>query len=317
MPAQGPPSERARPGRRDDPTAGPEGPPPAHVLSFDVEEYFQVEAAAAKVRPRDWQQFPTRIEPAVERILEILADGGASATFFVLGWVAARHGGLVTRMANAGHEIASHGMSHQMLTRLTCRQFSAELADSRKLLEDLSGAAVLGYRAPTFSITRRTAWAIDSLVEAGFEYDSSVFPIRHDRYGVPDAPRWAHWAVGPAGGRILEIPPLTLRVLGMNLPVGGGGYLRLLPVRVVGRGLSSARRLGRSGVIYVHPWELDPDQPVLPMTRLGRWRHRVNLCRTADKLRWLLSRHTFGSFRQTMPALRAAGDRDRIYRFGT
>jgi polysaccharide deacetylase family protein (PEP-CTERM system associated) len=287
------------------------------VLSFDVEEYFQVEAAAARVPPRDWQQFPTRVERPVERILEILAEHGASATFFVLGWVARRHGSLVARIAKAGHEVASHGMSHQMLTRLTCQQLSAELSDSRKLLQDLCGEAVLGYRAPTFSITRQTAWAIDALVEAGFEYDSSVFPIRHDRYGVPDAPRWAHWAVGPAGGRILEIPPLTLRVLGMNLPVGGGGYLRLLPVRIVSRALDSAGRLGQSGVIYMHPWELDPGQPVLPMTRLGRWRHRVNLHRAADKLRWLLSRHIFRSFRQSMPALRAAAGTDCVYGIGT
>jgi hypothetical protein len=147
-------------------------------------------------------------------------------------------------------------------------------------------------------------------VAAGYTYDSSVFPIRHDRYGVPDAPRWAHWAVGPAGGRILEIPPLTLRVCGMNLPVGGGGYLRLLPIGLVHRGLRAAANAGRAGVIYLHPWELDPDQPVLPMTRLGRWRHRVNLHRTETKLRWLLSRHAFGSFRESMPALRAAAKTD-------
>lgn len=313
--AQSPPDDRARPNRQDTGLAtGPSGLRPAHVLSFDVEEYFQVEAAAASVHPRTWKQFQPRVEQAVDRILEILADGGASATFFILGWVARRHASLVTRIANAGHEVASHGMSHQMLTRLTCRQFATELANSRKLLEDLSGQAVLGYRAPTFSITRGTAWAIDSLVDAGFQYDSSVFPIHHDRYGVPDAPRWAHWAVGPAGRRILEIPPLTLRLMGMNLPVGGGGYLRLLPIRIVSRALNAASRLGKSGVIYMHPWELDPDQPVLPMTRLGRWRHRVNLRRTAEKLRWLLARHAFGSFRESLPTLGDTAETD--YHFG-
>ena len=274
-----------------------------HVLSFDVEEYFQVEAAAGTVRPENWPEFDTRIEQAVDEILEILADSAASATFFCLGWVAGRHGEMIKRIADAGHEIASHGMSHQMINHMTPQQFAGELADSRKMLEDLSGEPVVGYRAPTFSITQKTAWAIDSLVDAGFEYDSSVFPIRHDRYGVPDAPRWAHWAVGPGERRILEIPPLTLRALGANLPVGGGGYLRLLPVGLVNRGLNTAKRLGRTGVIYLHPWELDPDQPILPMSRLSRWRHRVNLHRTATKLRCLLTRHKFGSFRQAMNTL--------------
>jgi len=295
------------------PTEHPRGKP-AHVLSFDVEEYFQVEAAAGTVRPENWPEFDTRIEQAVDEILEILAEHTASATFFCLGWVARRHGEMIKRIAGAGHEIASHGMNHQMINHMTPREFADELADSKKLLEDLSAKPVVGYRAPTFSITRKTAWAIDSLVDAGFEYDSSVFPIRHDRYGVPDAPRWAHWAVGPGGRRILEIPPLTLRALGANLPVGGGGYLRLLPVGVVNRGLNSAERLGRTGVIYLHPWELDPDQPILPMSRLSRWRHRVNLHRTATKLKWLLSRHKFGSFRQAMNSLLSSATAE--HRFG-
>jgi polysaccharide deacetylase family protein (PEP-CTERM system associated) len=286
------------------------------VLSFDVEEYFHVEAAAARVRPEDWPSFPSRLEPALEAILQLLADHHTSATFFVLGWVARRQGHLVARIAQAGHEVASHGMSHQMLHRLTPEQFQGELTDSKKLLEDLSSSPVLGYRAPTFSITHKTAWAIDSLAAAGYTYDSSVFPIRHDRYGVPEAPRWAHWATGPAGGRILEIPPLTLRVCGMNLPVGGGGYLRLFPVRLVHCGLNAARRAGRGGVLYVHPWELDPGQPLLPMGRLSRWRHRVNLHRTEAKLRWLLSRHAFQDFRGSMPAFRACTDPDNVYGVG-
>ena len=294
------------------PDSSPSGGP-THVLSFDVEEYFHVEAAAARVRPEDWPSFPSRLEPALDAILQLLADHHASATFFVLGWVARRQGHLVARIAQAGHEIASHGMSHQMLHRLAPEQFQAELADSKKLLEDLSCSPVLGYRAPTFSITHETAWAIDSLVAAGYTYDSSVFPIRHDRYGVPEAPRWAHWAVGPAGGRILEIPPLTLKACGMNLPVGGGGYLRLFPVGLVHRGLKAAARAGRAGVLYVHPWELDPGHPVLPMGRMSRWRHRVNLHRTEAKLRWLLSRHAFGSFRQAMQAIHSTVDGEFAY----
>ncbi len=266
----------------------------SHMLSFDVEEYFQVEAAAdGGTRPQQWDSFEKRLAPCVERILRLLSDHDASATFFVLGWVARHERDVVRMIANAGHEIASHGMGHAMLGRLAPEQFHRELLDSRRLLEDISGRPVVGFRAPTFSITHETAWAIDVLAEAGYKYDSSVFPIRHDRYGVPGAPRFAHLAVGPNGGEILEIPPLTLRVMGVNWPVGGGGYLRLLPVCLVAAALNGAGRLGRSGMIYLHPWELDPDQPILPMSRLARRRHRVNLGRTDAKLRRLLRRFRF------------------------
>jgi polysaccharide deacetylase family protein (PEP-CTERM system associated) len=285
----------------------------SHVLSFDVEEYFHVEAAAASVRPEDWPGMESRLAPAVDRVLELLAEHDASATFFILGWLARRQGGLVARIAKAGHEIASHGMSHRMVQCLQPEEFRSELSDSRKLLEDLCSSPVVGYRAPTFSLTHETAWAIDALAEAGYEYDSSVFPVRHDRYGVPNAPRWAHWAVGPAGGKVLEIPPLTLRVLGMNLPVGGGGYLRFFPIRLLGRGLSVARRAGKVAVVYLHPWELDPHQPILPMGRFARWRHRVGLGRTESKLRWLLKRHPFTDFRRCMHTLRSSADEHFTY----
>lgn len=280
-----------------------------HLLSFDVEEYFQVEAAARSgVRREDWQGFATRLGPSVDRVLQALADHQASATFFVLGWVAQHEADVVRRIAAAGHEIASHGMEHRMLQRLTPDQFRRELLDSRRMLEDLSGQPVIGYRAPTFSITHETAWALDVLAETGYRYDSSVFPIHHDRYGVPDAPRGIHRAVGPAGGSLLEIPPLTLRFAGTNWPVGGGGYLRLLPVRVLGRALKKAARQGRPGMIYLHPWELDPGQPVLPMPRLTRFRHRAGLRRTEAKLRWLLRRFQFTGIGRRLDSLLAQAD---------
>ena len=274
-----------------------------HLLSFDVEEYFQVEAASKGVPSDQWDHYPRRLGPVVDCILELLVERGITATFFVLGWVAQQEPETVRRIADAGHEIASHGMTHDMIGRLSPEQFRGELAESRQLLEDLSGSPVLGYRAPTFSITRDTAWALDVLAELGFLYDSSVFPIRHDRYGVPDAPRFAHRAVGPDGGNILEIPPLTLRLFGSNLPAGGGGYLRLFPVRLVATALKAAARRGERGMIYLHPWELDPGQPMLPMGRLSRWRHRVGLGRTQSKLRWLLSRFNFTSVRDHFEAL--------------
>lgn len=201
-----------------------------------------------------------------------------------------------------------------MLQHLTLDQFRRELLDSRRMLEDLSGQPVIGYRAPTFSITHETAWALDVLAETGYRYDSSVFPIHHDRYGVPDAPRGIHRAVGPAGKGLLEIPPLTLRFAGTNWPVGGGGYLRLLPVRVLGRTLKTAARRGRRGMIYLHPWELDPGQPVLPMPRLTRFRHRVGLRRTEAKFRWLLRRFRFTGIGRCLDSLLEQAD--GAYQYG-
>lgn len=277
------------------------------MLSFDVEEFFQVQAAAlGGLRPEDWDRYDLRLAPCVDHILELLAAHNAGATFFVLGWVARREPEVVRKIAAAGYEIASHGMDHRMVHLLSKDDFRADIRQSKSLLEDLSGRAVLGYRAPTFSITRRTAWALDVLAEEGFGYDSSIFPIRHDRYGVPDAPCRPFRAKGPGGAEILEIPPLTLRVLGMNMPVGGGGYLRLLPSHVLAHAIRKAQWQNQPGMIYLHPWEFDPGQAILPMSRVSRFRHRVNLARTSAKLTRLLSRFDFGSVESCLESLRAA-----------
>jgi len=289
-------------------------PPVVHMLSFDVEEYFQVEAAArGGVTADQWEAFPKRLEPVIDRLLETLAAHRASATFFVLGWVARHERDLIARIAEAGHEIASHGMSHRMLGRLTPEEFTQDLRNSRRLLEDIAGRPVIGYRAPTFSITHRTAWALDVLADEGFQYDSSVFPVRHDRYGVPDAPPCVHRAVGPGGRGLLEIPPLTMRLARANWPVGGGGYLRLLPVRVPAHALRAAGRRGQAAMLYLHPWELDPDQPLLPMSRPSRLRHRLGLRGTARKLQWLLARFRFGAARDLLGALKASVLAEHVY----
>ncbi len=281
--------------------------PATCLLSFDVEEYFQVEAAArGGLAAETWDSWPKRLPRAVDRLLELLAAHDASATFFVLGWVARHEPAVVRRIAEAGHEVASHGMTHRMLGPLGRDAFEQELADSRRLIEDLAGGPVVGYRAPTFSVTHTTAWALDALAEAGYRYDSSVFPVRHDRYGVPDAPTGPHRARGPGGGVVLELPPLTLRAAGANWPVGGGGYLRLFPRRLCGRALRRAVRAGVPGMVYLHPWEIDPDQPHLPMSRASRFRHRVGLRRTESKLRWLLSRFRFTGVRDQLAALEAS-----------
>ena len=229
-----------------------------HALSFDVEESFQVQAAAdGGVGVDDWCNYERRLPAQVNRVLDLLAEHHVTATFFVLGWVAQHEPDVVRRIAAAGHEIASHGMGHAMLSELTAEAFRGELRQSRALLEDLARSQVTGFRAPTFSIRPDTLWALDVLAEEGFAYDSSIYPIRHDRYGIPGAPAWLHRAVGPAGGSILEIPPLSMRLCGLRLAVGGGGYLRLFPSGMVRRGLKLAEGAGQPGMIYLHPWELD------------------------------------------------------------
>ncbi|HNX27674.1 MAG TPA: DUF3473 domain-containing protein [Phycisphaerae bacterium] len=269
---------------------------PNHIISFDIEEYFQVESAAeAGVAGDDWAGYESRVEREVDVILSILGEAGVCATFFVLGWVGMRHKILIRRIADYGHEIASHGMSHRMINRLKRDEFYAELCDSKRILEDITGRTVKGFRAPTFSIMHSTAWAIDELCRAGYSYDSSIFPVHHDRYGVPDAPRWIHRAMGPGGGEVIEIPPLTLRLLGGNLPAGGGGYFRLFPLWLTSHAIGAAQRGGHAAMIYLHPWEFDPEQPVLPLGRLAKFRHRVGLGRTAGRLRTLLKRYTFGT----------------------
>lgn len=280
--------------------------PTRHLLSFDIEEYFQVEAVRrAGLSASQWPRFSSRLDVGLDRILALLAQSQTRATFFVLGRVARKQGPAIRRIARAGHEIASHGMTHRMLTDLTPEVFATELRDSRSLLEDLSGQAVVGFRAPTFSLMRRSAWAVDVLAEAAYRWDSSVYPIRHDRYGVPDAPLGPHRATGPGGGEILEIPPLTMTLGPMRIPAGGGGYLRLLPVRFIGRAIASADRQGRAAMLYLHPWEFDPDQPRLIASALSNWRHRVNLDKTAAKLAWLLERFEFTSVAEQLPALQA------------
>jgi len=276
-----------------------------NAMSCDLEEYFQVQCCDGVIAPEAWDTMPSRLEPSTERVLALLDEAGVKATFFVLGWNAERHPDLVRRIAAAGHEIASHGYAHKMIPDQRPEEFRADVCRAKALLEDLTGRPVLGYRAPTFSITERSRWAIAILAEAGYRYDSSVFPIRHDRYGIPDAPRFLHELNGAECGmrgaecgvrnaegtdrpHLIEFPPTTLRVLGTNVPVAGGGYLRLLPARLILAALRRVNRLGHPAIVYFHPWELDPEAPRLPLRGLRRFRHYVGLARAAAKLRLLL-----------------------------
>lgn len=264
-----------------------------NFLTVDVEEYFQVEGFADVVDRSSWDGWESRVRGQTLRILDLLDAARQKGTFFVLGWCARKDPDLVAEIARRGHEVACHGFSHRMADQLGEAAFRDDTQRAKELLETILGSPVLGYRAPSFSFTDRTPWAHGVLADLGFAYSSSVFPVRHDRYGVPDAPRTT-WIVRTSGGReIAEIPPLTMRVAGQNLPVAGGGYMRLLPVQVVGRGIDAMNAAGHPAMLYMHPWEIDPGQPRIHGRPMNRFRHYVGLAGMESKLRWLLDRYAF------------------------
>ena len=263
-----------------------------NALTIDVEDYFQVSAFAPYIRRDDWERCECRVEHNVARILELLAGRQIKATFFVLGWIAERYPALVRSIGAAGHEIASHGYGHQRASDLTEAQFSCDIERAKAILEDIAGAAVLGYRAPSFSIGAGNLWAFDCLARAGYRYSSSVYPIRHDHYGMPEAPRFVH----RVRDDLIEIPVTTLRVFNRNLPSSGGGYFRLLPYSVSRWMLKQVNAgEGQAAIFYFHPWEIDPGQP-----RIGgidartRFRHYVNIARMGGRLRQLLADFRWG-----------------------
>lgn len=261
---------------------------PVNAMTVDVEDYFQVSALAPHVRRDAWEDMPSRVERNTDRVLEMFAEAGVRGTFFTLAWVAERFPGLVRRIVEEGHELASHGMQHVRVSDQAPAQFAEDAGRAKAILEDTGGVAVRGYRAASFSIGAATPWAFDVLADAGYGYSSSVYPIRHDHYGMPGAPRFA-WR--PLAGRdFVEVPIATVRVAGRTVPCGGGGYFRLLPYGLSRRGLQ--RVLDRDGqpvVFYFHPWEIDPDQPRVQGAGFrARFRHYTNLDRMADKLRAVL-----------------------------
>jgi polysaccharide deacetylase family protein (PEP-CTERM system associated) len=257
-----------------------------HAVTVDVEDYFQVLALSGAVARADWDDMPRRVVGNTERILDLFAEAGARGTFFTLGWVADRHPALVRRIVAEGHELASHGYGHELVNRLTEAEFRADLARARATLEDTGGIRVIGYRAPTFSIGPSTPWAYRVLAEEGHLYSSSLYPVRHDLYGMPDAPRHAF---RPNDG-IWEFPMTTVHRAGRRIPCSGGGYFRLLPYPVFRANLRRWENTETMpGIFYTHPWEIDPGQPRIPVaSRLSRFRHYVNLSKTEAKLRRLL-----------------------------
>ncbi len=260
-----------------------------NAMSIDVEDYFQVSAFASHIRREDWDSLPCRVERNVDVILGLLDEADARATFFTLGWIAERYPQVVRRIVDNGHELASHGYGHQRAGDLTPQQFRDDITRAKRILEDLGGVAVRGYRAPSFSINRSNWWAVDELEQAGYAYSSSIYPVKHDHYGMPDAPRFPHRPNGEAG--ILELPPTTVPFMGRNLPAAGGGWFRLLPYQVSRWMLRRVNAAEQAPcMFYFHPWEVDAEQPRQSgISAKTRFRHYVNLQRMPGRLRQLLN----------------------------
>ncbi len=268
-----------------------------NILSVDVEEWFHPEALQHLFPSDGWDKQEERVEGNVDMLLDLFARKQARATFFILGWVASRHPEMVRRISDAGHEIASHGNRHRMLTRLTPESFKSDLAESKKILQDLSGSPVIGFRAPTFSMVKDTFWAWDILLEMGFRYDSSVYPIWHDRYGVPDAPRAKYTALEKNGKKLIEFSMPTIKIAGKNFPFGGGGYLRIFPLWFTRYAIKKFNKEGYPAIIYMHPWEFDRTQPRLKLGFLQSRRHYYNIGKNYDKLTKLLDYGEWISFK--------------------
>jgi polysaccharide deacetylase family protein (PEP-CTERM system associated) len=268
-----------------------------HAFTVDVEDYYQVLNFQRRLPRASWSEQQPRVDRNTRVILDLLDRHNIRATFFVLGCVAEEHPDLVREIARRGHEVGSHGQSHTPLTALSRREFLDEARQSRMVLQDLTGQPIQGFRAPSFSIFEATLWGLDGLLEAGYVYDSSVFPIRHPDYGIPSANPRIHFIETPQGGRILEFPMTTVTWMGRSVPISGGGYFRLFPYSVTKWGWRRIESRGYPGVFYLHPWEVDPEQPNLrPYTsKLGAFRHYTGLRQTLPRLERLLTAHRFGT----------------------
>jgi polysaccharide deacetylase family protein (PEP-CTERM system associated) len=260
--------------------------PIANALTCDVEDYFQVSAFAPHIERASWTTRDCRVERNVDRLLELFARHGARGTFFTLGWIAERYPRVVRAIVAGGHELASHGYGHLRASEMSHADFVEDITSAKKLLEDIGGVPVHGYRAPSFSIGHANLWAFDALVEAGYRYSSSVYPVRHDHYGMPDAPRFPY----QPRPELVEIPVTTTRLFGNNVPTGGGGYFRFFPYRLSEWMIRRVNRVdGQPAIFYFHPWEIDPGQPRVPGVGFKtRFRHYVNLHRTEARLAQLL-----------------------------
>ncbi len=269
-----------------------------HALTIDVEEYFQIHAFSGVIPTGSWDSYPSAVAINTERILDLLDEQGVSATFFCLGWIAERNRELIRSIHKRGHEVACHGHMHQVISNQDPAAFREDVARAKDILEDCIGRSVIGYRAPTYSITSRTLWALDILEDLGFRYDSSIFPIYHDNYGIPDAPRIPHRL---RHSSMVEFPISTFRIGSVNLPVSGGGYFRLLPYFVTRSALRSIQRLGQPFVFYIHPWELNPETPrITEAPALSRFRTYIGINRSFSRFRRLLQDFDFTTVHEVL-----------------
>jgi polysaccharide deacetylase family protein (PEP-CTERM system associated) len=272
-----------------------------NAMTVDVEDYFHVSALAEVISRSEWNKMEFRAERSTDRLLELFREHGVHATFFILGWVAERAPALIRRIHDAGHEIACHGLTHELVYRQTPEVFRDETARSKAMLEDVIGAPVIGYRAASYSITSQSLWAIDILCELGFRYDSSIFPIAHDRYGIPGASTRPGLLTSSSGRTIIEFPLSTAKVCGLRVPVAGGGYFRLLPYWFTRWALGTINRRDEMPFIfYLHPWEIDPEQPRFRASWLSRFRHYNNLDVCEARLRRLVADFRFASVREVL-----------------
>lgn len=284
--------------------------PVINAMSIDVEDYFHVSVFDGIVPRAAWSGMESRVVNNTERLLDLFEEFEVRGTFFVLGWVGERYPELVRQIAQRGHEVASHGYAHRLVYDQTPKAFREDVRRAKALLEDASGRPVHGYRAPSYSITPRSLWAIDVLIEEGYQYDSSIFPIRHDRYGIPVSDR-RPYRIDRNAGSIVEVPGSTTQVGPMNLPVAGGGYFRILPYWWTRWGIERVNRLEqRPAVFYLHPWEIDPDQPRLEAGRLSRFRHYRNLPETERRLRQLLTDFRFDTIDRIVTSARVSFQHD-------
>ena len=283
----------------------PELSQPSHFFTVDVEEYFQVRALRSAVPREDWASRPSRVEKSVDELLECLNRYRHRGTFFVLGWIARRYPGLVRTIADAGHEIASHGFWHERVVDQNPDRLLEDVRSSKDELEDITGVRVLGYRAPSFSIVPGFEWAFDVLIEAGYRYDSSLFPVRRRSYGYPSAPRAPHFIHRP-GGRLAEFPLATTKILNCSVPAAGGGYLRQFPLSVIRRAFREASERGESATFYIHPWEIDPGQPKLAVSPLNTMRHYRGLETALYRMEQLLEEFSFGTIASHLEMMEAS-----------
>jgi polysaccharide deacetylase family protein (PEP-CTERM system associated) len=271
-----------------------------NAFTVDVEDYYHVQAFADRIDPRRWDDYESRVVANTHRILKILDDYRIRGTFFILGWVADRHPHLVRQIQQSGHEIGCHGFWHRLIYEMSPEEFRQDLLSGAKAVEAITAQRVVAFRAPSFSITEKSLWALDILIEEGFQYDSSIFPVHHDNYGIPNAERFPH-RIHNNGKGLWEFPPSVHRFWKINVPIAGGGYFRLYPARLSIRWLGRINRVERQPFLfYIHPWELDPDQPRLPGSLRSRFRHYQNLRRTEKKLRRLLETFRFGTLTQAL-----------------